>query len=70
MIDFDRWFDRAASNADKEAADLQDGITLIDGRFMAICCCCEKTDEIPVDINEIPQEGYKHYCGGSPRCLP
>jgi hypothetical protein len=40
------------------------------GKFGATCVGCGRDDEIPCDISEIPMEGYRHYCGGSPRCCP
>lgn len=73
MIDFDRWFNRQAAMSE-EVGELPESIVQIkmDGKikYMAICCCCDQVTELPVDLSEIPQTGYQHYCGGSPRCCP
>ena len=39
-------------------------------KYEVQCCMCEKWVELPCDVSEIPQQGYEHYCGGSPRCCP
>lgn len=68
MSDFETWFRRQAIPVEVE---LPEGITEgPDGVYQAKCCCCDRWDEIPVGIDEIPATGYEHYCGGSPRCCP
>jgi hypothetical protein len=68
MKSFDEWTRDIAALADPD--DLPEGIWEQDGKYMAECCCCGKYDEIPVGLDEIPEDGYKHHCGGSDRCIP
>lgn len=41
-----------------------------DGQYEAECCRCERWGPIYCDLKDIPDVGYKHYCGGSPMCCP
>lgn len=41
-----------------------------DGKYEAKCVCCDRYTELLVGLDEIPQEGYEHYCYGSPSCCP
>ncbi len=67
MKDFGRWF------ADQKPPEemLPDGVWENGaGEYFATCCCCERDTEIYCDISEIPETGYRHYCGGSQYCCP
>lgn len=70
MISFDKWLNSQGKDTEINEDDLPDGITERDGKFYADCCRCERETEIYCDISEIPNDGYEHYCGGSPRCCP
>lgn len=50
--------------------ELPEGVEFMDGTFMVRCCVCDEWHELPVSPGEIPAEGEKFYCGGSPRCCP
>ncbi len=68
MKTFEEWLlDITKYKIDKP---LPDGIWEKDGKYMCSCCRCERVEEIPCDISEIPEEEYRHYCGGSQRCCP
>lgn len=50
---------------------LPDGINEVgDGCYEARCCRCGEWTELFCDLSELPDAGYEHYCGGSPRCCP
>lgn len=38
--------------------------------YEAECRGCGEYKPILCDIEEVPLEGYEHWCGGSPRCCP
>lgn len=51
--------------------DLPEGIWERGEReYLAECCGCGRDTPIYCDLKEIPAKGYRHYCGGSPRCCP
>lgn len=63
-------------NVDDQEDWLPDGvIATFDYRldvfeYLAECRGCGELKPIYCDLEEIPQTGYEHWCGGSPRCCP
>lgn len=56
-------------NCDPQGEEyLPHNVQLVDGRYIAFCCSCER--EIEVDADQLPAFGDEFYCGGSPRCIP
>lgn len=50
---------------------LPDGVTADGaGEYEAECRGCGQMKPIICDISEVPEEGYEHWCGGSPSCCP
>lgn len=41
-----------------------------DGEYEAKCCRCDSWKPLYCGLDEVPWEGYEHYCGGSPMCCP
>lgn len=69
MKNFGDWF-ADFSTQDAPEPEVPEGIDECGGVYFATCSMCEKFEALWVDIKEIPQTGYIHYCGGSPRCCP
>lgn len=64
-------FERGDHIAASEEPMLPDGINESGpGEYEAECCCCGEWRPIYCDLSDIPETGYEHYCGGSPRCCP
>ncbi len=70
MRSFGEWFNAQEAPTIEPQDELPEGIIERDGKYLAECRGCEKLTEIPVGIDEIPQTGYEHYCGGNPWCCP
>lgn len=75
MKSFDRWlddfFEGMSTTPPQPEPIIPDGVYDVNGIYMVDCCVCGKSDEVPVDLCELPTDGYyDHYCGGSPRCCP
>lgn len=77
MRDFGDWLEgigrQAAPVEDMfaEEPELPEGINEVGpGKYEARCCMCHEWRELYCDLSEVPEVGYEHYCGGSPRCCP
>lgn len=84
-MEFDRWMRqqvptklatksevvKVKEKSEYTAALLEDDVIREDGQggYLALCCKCDRWNELPCDPEEIDID-YKHYCGGSPYCCP
>lgn len=56
---------------DDNGVELPAGVREADGgEYEARCCCCDEWKPLYCGLDEVPWEGYEHYCGGSPPCCP
>ncbi len=73
MKDFGRWLADFVLPAESANPDdtLPEGVwEREDGVYFATCVVCERDAEILCDLVDIPEVGYRHFCGGSPSCCP
>jgi hypothetical protein len=67
MKSFEHWL----NNQNQEPSPLPEGIIDNgDGYYLARCFCCGEWSELYTNIENIPETGYKHFCGRSPYCCP
>lgn len=73
MKSFDQWLIDTTARPQTEDGEklLPEGVVEAGpNRYEAKCCACGEWREIYCDLEEIPEVGYEHYCGGSPHCCP
>lgn len=73
MKDYGAWLDDLTQAVTAASATaLPEGITqgASPNTYEAQCRVCGDWTALICDLSEVPEEGYEHWCGRSPRCCP
>lgn len=69
MRSFESWFSEQDKTSEQE---LPEGVVegYEDGEYLAMCRCCGEWTPFFVGLDEVPKDGYEHWCGRGPSCCP